>query len=53
MNASSMKKLIHMHTLRAEIRSRQRKSGRTLKRMEMLKTYAVRLQRTRTDIISR
>ena len=37
MNASSMKKLVHMHTLKAEIRNRQRKSGRTLQRMEMLR----------------
>lgn len=51
MNASRMKNLVHMHTLKAEIKNKQRKSGRTLQRMEMLKTYAIRLQRTRTDTI--
>ena len=39
-----------MHTLKAEIRSRRRKSGKILRRMEMLKTYAIRLRKTRTDI---
>lgn len=52
MNASRMKNLVHMHTLRAEIRSKQRKSGRTLQRMEMLKIYAIRLKQTPTDTIS-
>lgn len=52
MNASRMKNLVHMHTLKAEIRNKQRKSGRTLQRMEMLRIYAIRLKRTPTDTIS-
>lgn len=50
MNQSSFQKLAKMHTLKAQLKTRTRKKGQTLRRMEMLMAYSTRLKRTRTDI---
>ena len=46
-------KLNKMHTLKAQLKSKQRKSGLTKRRMEMLKAYANRFKPIQTDIIYR
>jgi len=44
MNASSLQKLTKMHVLKAQLKTKARKKGQTLRKMEMLKAYSMRLK---------
>ena len=50
MNATSLRKLAKMHTLKAQLKAKTRKRGLTVRRMKMLHSYAERLKPTPTDI---
>ena len=53
MDAICLKKLSKMHVLKAQLKTKERKRGQTLRKMAMLRAYATRLKPTPTDITSR
>ena len=44
-----LKKLVKMHTLKAQLKSKEKKRGHALRKMSMLRAYANRLKPTPTD----